>query len=277
MISALLPHLSIRNKIKISALLPLTGFLVAFAFFKETKVKLDNQSESLESHGTLSISGTNKKTSPLSSDRKGQILGLPIMLLVLNGFLIMYAFATETIYAIFLKDAFGYGERILSILFAVNGLFIGIFQIFFIKPLVNTLGKHFTLIAGNLMLAVGMVGVALVRKEVFHFMLFTLHIVGYSIADTALASLISRYSNPSTQGRDLALNQAAQSCARVLSPLFAGMLYERSKSAGPFPQGALPFLAGALFPAFGIVIPLILYIKNIAAKKKKKPSKENLL
>lgn len=46
------------------------------------------------------------------------------MMLVLNGFLIMYAFATETIYAMFLKDSFGYGERTLSTLFAVNGKLI---------------------------------------------------------------------------------------------------------------------------------------------------------
>jgi MFS family permease len=69
-----------------------------------------------------------------------------------------------------------------------------------------------------------MVGVALVRKETLHFMLFAGHIVGYSIADTALASLISRYSAPATQGRDLAFNQAAQSCARVISPLLAGWI-----------------------------------------------------
>ena len=114
------------------------------------------------------------------------------MLLVLNGFLLMYAFATETIYAMFMKDSFGYGERALSTLFAFNGFFIGVFQVFFIKPMINLIGKHATLAVGNGLLAAGMVGVALVRKETLHFMLFAGHIVGYSIADTALASLISR-------------------------------------------------------------------------------------
>lgn len=193
----------------------------------------------------------NKPPKKVSEKKSGQV-GVPVILLVLNGFLIMYAFATETIYAMFLKDSFGYGERTLSTLFAVNGLFIGIFQVFFIKPMVNILGKHVTLVVGNTLLAVGMVGVALVRAEVFHFFLFTAHIVGYSIADTALASLISRYSSSSTQGRDLSLNQAAQACARVLSPLIAGLLYERSKLPGGLPVGALPFLAGALFPGMKI-------------------------
>ena len=133
--------------------------------------------------------------------------------------------------------------------------------------MINMIGKHATLAVGNGLLAAGMVGVALVRKETLHFMLFVGHIVVYSIADTALASLISRYSAPATQGRDLAFNQAAQSCARVLSPLFAGLLYERSKKSGNLPVGALPFLAGAAFPAIGIAIPALLYIRSVANKR----------
>lgn len=49
--------------------------------------------------------------------------------------------------------------------------------------------------------------------------LFTVHIMGYSLADTALVALISRYASPATQGRSLGLNQAAQSMARVVSPV----------------------------------------------------------
>ena len=105
------------------------------------------------------------------------------------------------------------------------------------------------------------------RNEPVHFFLFAAHIVGYSIADTALASLISRYSATATQGRDLAMNQAAQSCARVLSPLFAGLLYEKSKQLGTLPIGALPFLAGAAFPAIGISIPALLYIRSLSRKR----------
>ena len=143
-----------------------------------------------------------------------------------------------------------------------------------------------------------MLGVAIIRQQQLHFTLFAVHVIGYSIADTALASLISRYSSPSCQGRDLALNQAAQSCARVLSPLIAGILYESiliadyhsqlynqkylpgilsfcflffvfqgGKSIGSLPVGALPFLVGSLFPAIAITIPSLLYIRSIANKR----------
>ena len=165
--------------------------------------------------------------------------------------------------------------------------------------MINMIGKHATLAFGNLSLAIGMIGVALVytpihtiytihtihtiytihtigmigvalvRKEIPHFMLFASHVVGYSIADTALASLIARYSTSTSQGRDFALNQAAQSCARILSPLVAGLLYERSKQVGEgaFPKGALPFLVGAMCPAIAVVIPSLLYIRSVARKR----------
>eukprot|EP01037_Dinobryon_pediforme_P043376 gene43376-54363_t len=61
----------------------------------------------------------------------------------------MFAFATETIYAMFIKDSFGYGESTLSTIFAINGLFIGLFQVFFIKPVISMIGKHATLALGN--------------------------------------------------------------------------------------------------------------------------------
>ena len=274
-LSALLPGFSTRQKIRMSGLLPLSGFIIALLFFKETK-KIEPMSTMASSNiippsstatSTSTSTSTSKKINVVGKSNKNLPVESSVMLLVLNGFLLMYAFATETIYAMFMKDSFGYGERALSTLFAFNGFFIGVFQIFFIKPMINMIGKHATLAVGNGLLAAGMVGVALIRKETLHFMLFVGHIVGYSIADTALASLISRYSAPATQGRDLAFNQAAQSCARVLSPLFAGLLYERSKKSGNLPVGALPFLAGAAFPAVGIAIPALLYIRSVANKR----------
>ena len=87
---------------------------------------------------------------------------------------------------------------------------------FLIRPLVSALGKHGTLLIGNILLCLGMIGVALIRKQGLHFLLFTVHVVGYSIADTALVSLITRYSSSSSQGRDLSYNQASQAFARVL-------------------------------------------------------------
>jgi MFS family permease len=214
----------------------------------------------------MSLASTNANTSM----KRSAPTPIEIYLLVLNGFCIMFAFATESIYAIFIKDSFGYGEGVLSTIFAINGLFIGLFQVFFIKPMISAIGKHATLAVGNIMLALGMIGVALVRDaKSIHFAFFAAHVVGYSIADTTLASLISKYSSPSTQGRDLALNQAAQAFARVMSPVVAGMLYEYSKLPQLWlPIGALPFLFGGLCPLVAMTIPTYLYVQKRERKRR---------
>eukprot|EP01039_Chlorochromonas_danica_P003233 gene3233-3542_t len=265
-ISAALPHFTAKQKISLAALFPLMGLIVMLSFAKDTK--RDSSSSSSNPPGSLLPSS--KAKIPLAKHKESSSPPIPIeiMMLVTNGFAVMYAFATETIYAMFLKDSFGYGEHALSTLFAVSGFFIILFQVFLIKPLIKFIGKHATLALGNIILAAGMFGVALVRQKMLHFIFFGIHIIGYSIADTALASLVTKYSSPSSQGRDLAFNQASQSCARVVSPIFAGILYELSKQSKALPLGALPFLAGALCPLVAVLVPASLYIRNIAHKRR---------
>ena len=53
--------------------------------------------------------------------------------------------------------------------FALNGLAVGALQLLGMRHLVRLLGKHVMLIAGNVLLAAGMVGVALSRKPAVHF------------------------------------------------------------------------------------------------------------
>ena len=277
-LSAAAPGLTTREKLRLAALLPLGGFLVSLFFFNETKAFVGAPGAGGIVHQRSAAAGgaavaTTVPPPPLS---RGIVVpaaegtSMPVLLLVLNSFLLMYACATETIYAMFIQDSFGYGERVLSALLAFCGLFIGIFQVFLIKPLIGAAGKHGTLAAGNAVLAAGLAGVALVRDEWAHFALFVIHIVGYTVADTALVSLITRYSSPQSQGRDLSLNQAAQSLGRVLSPLVAGMLYERSKhkAMGLLPPGALPFLAAAVLPAVGVLLPALLLLQSRARKIK---------
>lgn len=96
---------STRDKIQLSALLPLTGFIVSSMFFKETK----NSKDLIRSVS----SGRNDKANTAVSVTTTLPINKEVLFLILNGFMIMYAFGTETIYAMFIKDSFGYGERTL--------------------------------------------------------------------------------------------------------------------------------------------------------------------
>ncbi len=287
-ISAALTSLSTRRKILVASIFPFLGLLIVIFLGKETKrfhivnkkrgstsdMTGENTNNNLNNslhHSKDHYLAPSLTSSASSSSSTSSVVPWEITLLVLNGFALMYTFATETIYAMFIKDAFGYGEETLSRLFAINGSLIGIFQIFFIKPLITLLGQHTTLAIGNLILSLGIIGVALIRHRQIHFILFAIHIIGYSIADTSLTSLITRYSMISNQGSDLALNQAAQAVARVISPIVAGLLYEYSKKSQEhqiFPIGALPFIASSLLPATAVTIPL--YLKFTSNRKKEK-------
>ena len=290
-LSAAAAGLTTREKIGLSSLLPLFGYFVSLLFFNETKAGLAGPKPGIAAAqsvvgsggasrggGVLRGPGGSQQSSrgiavAAATSEQRRVVSSPVLILVLNGFLLMYACATETIYAMFMQDSFGYGERVLSALLAFCGLFIGLFQVFLIKPLVGSVGKHGMLAAGNAVLAIGLVGVALVRDESVHFALFVLHIVGYTVADTALVSLITRYSSPQSLGRDLSLNQAAQSVGRVLSPLVAGLLYEHSRARSRrvpslLPAGALPFLVAAVLPAVGVLLPFVLLLQSRARKAK---------
>jgi MFS transporter, DHA1 family, tetracycline resistance protein len=145
LIASFLSSFPTRQKIFFASFLPFTGFLLILFFSSETKKsyfirRRTPSTDSSSLHGANS-SGQSNSTS------------LEIFLLTLNGFALMYTFASETIYAMFIKDIYGYGEHTLSKLFAINGSLIGIFQIFFIKHLINLVGKHNTLALGNLMLS----------------------------------------------------------------------------------------------------------------------------
>lgn len=266
LLSAVSPSLSTRDKIHIAAFLPLLGLLVAAVFSKETKLdtkpiwrgwKRTSRQPSLQG----AIISTAVDMNPTATVKlPPPKLRTEIILLVLSGFLGMFSFSTESIYAVFAKESFGFEEQALSALLAGTGLFIGLFQVFLIRPLIGVLGKYSTLLCGDFVLTLGMLGIGLVRTPLaLHVAMFVAHVVGFAVADTALTSLIIHYSNPQSQGRDLALNQAAQSCAKILSPLIAGYLYGRRNSApGWLPLGSTPFLLGAMSSTLSIMALLLL-------------------
>ncbi|CAM9646203.1 unnamed protein product, partial [Chrysoparadoxa australica] len=262
-------HMSPRGNFAVAVLFPLIGLVLAFFKFGETKKGVGKASlgKILTTVSSVLSFGLDDRGNGEGEEVEKVPIPRPVLLLVMNGFLLMYAFSIETVYAMFLKDNFGFGASALSTLFALNGVLVGILQLVVMKHLVGALGKHVLLVLGNLLLGIGMLGLGLMRFKPLHFALFSVHIIGYSMADTALVSLITRYADEETQGRSLSLNTAAQSAARVVSPLVAGVLYERSRIRGALPLGALPYVVGSLFPLVAIAIPFGLYCQSVGVKK----------
>lgn len=183
-----------------------------------------------------------------------------IQYLIVDSFLLMFSLSTENIYGLFLKDVFRHDQQVLSKLIAVNGLLIGLFQVFCIKSFIDHVGEVKTLLFGHFLLSAAMIGIALIRYQPVHFVMFTLHILAYVISDTALISLISTHSSSSQTGYHLSLAHAAHSIARILSTLCAGVLYQVSdiQIVQTLPLKSLPYLVASL-PAVlgGIAVPFV--------------------
>lgn len=77
---------------------------------------------------TKSSLGTGE-TLVTNSRPRSETLPTAVLLLVVNGFLLMYAFSTETIYAVLLKEKFGYGEVVMGLVLALNGVAVGLLQV----------------------------------------------------------------------------------------------------------------------------------------------------
>jgi MFS family permease len=252
---------SVRSKLLVSTVFPLVGLAVTTVSFRDSRPVI---AASTASPASVEARHAAESTASAAAAAQSRV---PLILLKANGFALMYAFATEGIYAMLMKDSFGLGETALSYLFASCGIIVFGFQVFLIKTAVIALGKLSTLMLGNALLAAGMAGVAVIRSASamrLHFAMFAVHVLGYSIADTALVSLLSDASMQHSIGRDLALNQAIQAGARIVSPLVAGFLYEftRNKviSGIKLPVGAASYLFGAVWPGAAAIALLIFQV-----------------
>ena len=265
-LSFLAPRISVSTKLALSSVFPFIGLLVVSLFYNDS---VSSASLQILANNVSQVK-YDTKTYPANNNKSLKNI-LSYKLLIMNGFALMYAFATEGIYAMLLKDSLGLGETALSYLFAGSGISVLMLQTFFIKYAVRFLGKKYTLVLGNSALAIGMIGIALFRNYggmKIHFIMFVVHVLGYSIADTALVSLISEQSTSEFRGGDLAINQAVQSFARILSPLAAGFMYEISKDmlfAGyRLPIGALPYIVSATLPAFAATFIVMFSLFNVS-------------
>ena len=82
-----------------------------------------------------------------------------------------------------------------------------------------------------------------------HFAIFSLHLLAYSLADTAIISLIINHAPENNKGSILYLNNAGQAISKIIAPILAGTLYEKSKNINSLKyggKGSLPFILGGL-------------------------------
>jgi DHA1 family tetracycline resistance protein-like MFS transporter len=163
-----------------------------------------------------------------------------LLWLALAGLLVTYSQSTlESIFAQWALDRFGVGPRTTGMsLIALAGTAV-LMQGLFVRPLVARLGEYGlaaigigSYVFGSLLVGIGdslpwaIAGLALVG-------------IGAGTFNPAGSALASRQSDSSNRGAVMGVYQSGTSMARVLAPLFSGMIYSRLGHNVPYVFGAV--------------------------------------
>ncbi len=162
----------------------------------------------------------------------------------------------EAVFALFSQHMFGWTAKENGYIFAYVGLIIVIMQGGLIGQLVKRFGEQKLLIAGLLMLALGLALLPL--SSTLAVMLIALGILsaGNGAVTPTVSALLSLTSPHDGQGKVLGLSQGIASLGRIVGPLIAGSIYSLIGPGAPFILGSvLTFLAMLIaFPVMPVVL-----------------------
>lgn len=174
----------------------------------------------------------------------------PLVQMLLIFFFSMMAFVMlEACFALFLKEAFGYGPRQVGAFFGFVGVIIIIVQGGLIGRLTKRFGEWPLVIIGPLLVSLAM---ALYVEAGWRPLLWILLIAGFfnaagrSLQTPTLSALISHIADPKQQGTVFGLFHMLGSLARVIGPIIAMSVFTRHHTAPFIVAGAIT-LAAALW------------------------------
>ncbi len=177
--------------------------------------------------------------------------------LIVIFFLVILAFAAmESIFALWALRQLDWGPERVGYVFAYLGLLSAIMQGGLTRRLTKRYGEERLLLAGLVLLAIGLIVVPFARNLPVLAAAFAALAIGLGLVQPALNSLISRRAGGGEQGQVLGVTQSVGSLARIVGPPAAGYLFAGLGHGSPFFGGALIvalafLLALNLFGGFG--------------------------
>ncbi len=151
----------------------------------------------------------------------------------------------ETMFPFFMKDRFGYDASDVAWLLVAMAALMGAIQGGGIKSLVARFGERTLVISGCTLLAVAFLWLPLPRSVGLLLLPLAAAAVGRAVSQPSLMGLVSIAALSSQRGAVMGAFQASASLARVVAPLVAGVVYDRSMD-GPFVLGGALLLGVAL-------------------------------
>jgi MFS family permease len=166
-----------------------------------------------------------------------------LRLLILLFFTITAAFAgMETTFALWTKDAFGWGPEQVGWLFFFVGCVLIVVQGGLIGPLSRRLGEARLVLIGAASIAIGLALVTLAANLAVLLVASACLALGMGLLNPSISSLISRQAGADERGGILGVSQSGASLARVVGPAIAGPLFEFLGRNAPYYTGALVML-----------------------------------
>jgi MFS family permease len=167
----------------------------------------------------------------------------------------MSTLAFTVIYVVFplhAEQALGFDRSRVSYLFAMVGVMTALVQGGLIGRLSRRYGEGNLVVAGGLLMALGLAGLALTGDGAWSLYPGLIALgAGFGLAGPAEAGYVSRLAPPGSQGRVLGMLQSANSVARVLGPVAAGLAMSAGGAVASFMTAAAAAAgAGALGALF---------------------------
>lgn len=168
-------------------------------------------------------------------------LGRPELLpLLVAIFFLNFAFSgLQTNFAVYTFDKLGMGPEANAMVFA----YIGVIAVVMQAVIVRRLSKHFSdralATVGLGLMALGFLATAFAYDSLTLYLASTLTPVGSGLTTPTLTSMLSREVSSHEQGWILGASQSFASLARIVGPVWAGLVYDHISQGAPYWTGSI--------------------------------------
>jgi MFS family permease len=160
----------------------------------------------------------------------------------------MVAFSAMTsVLSLYLQAQFGLTERTIGPIFAYVGVLSLVMRSLLLGPIVDRIGENWTMRAGTLLLAAGLLLYPIPHNLWTLAVVIPLVPIGTALLFPATTSLMQRYADARELGTTMGVAQTFAGLARVAAPLMSTAIFQRLGHAWPFyVAGGTVALAGLL-------------------------------
>jgi len=160
--------------------------------------------------------------------------------LLLASFALNFAFSgLQSNFAFFAFTRFGLGPGANGAIFTYIGVLATLMQGIIVRHLVSRFKEEKLAMVGIAVMALGFTLIAVVPTVSLLYFAITFIPVGSSLASPTLTGLISKRVTMQEQGTILGANQSIASLTRVISPIWAGLVFDYINIVAPYWTGAI--------------------------------------